>query len=418
MVPGSERRHHPGCPFDDAASPLTTQHQRVLLMFSRRRPEAGARPGTLVLSSNSQPVQLRVTLIYGEHHKVFNCRSVEELPSRLIEGQLMWIDVRGQGDGTILQKLASRFRITPLAMEDLINAPQRPKMELFNHQQLLIAHSVPAPGRDMTPSQLGIVFDKQVVLTFHEDCDHVLAPIHQRLENPHARLRKKGPDYLVYAILDACVDGCYPVLESLGEGIEQLEDQALRDPRPELLAKIHHTKNILVRLRRSIWPQREMVLSLLTVDSPFIDKSTEEYLRDTADHCTQLSDVVDMYRESTSGLINTYMSAVAHRSNEIMKVLTLLTSVFVPPTFLAGVYGMNFTTMPELSLQGAYPAALTMMGLMIAGTLFYFYRRGWLMRAPIENPIQTPETESNKPRRAVRRVVVPSATSHPKQNAA
>ncbi|HBV64511.1 MAG TPA: magnesium and cobalt transport protein CorA [Rhodopirellula sp.] len=381
-------------------------------MFAKRRPEAGARPGTLILSSNSQPVELRVTLIYGKHQKVFSCRSVEELPSQLIEGQFMWIDVRGQGDGTVLQQLASRFRITPLAMEDLVNAPQRPKMELFEHQQLLIAHSVPAAGRDMTPSQLGIVFDKQVVLTFHEDCDHVLKPIHERLENPNARLRRKGPDYLVYAILDACVDGCYPVLENLGESIEQLEEQALRDPRPELLAQIHHTKNILVRLRRSIWPQREMVLSLLTVDSPFIDKSTEEYLRDTTDHCTQLSDVVDMYRESTSGLINTYMSAVAHRSNEIMKVLTLLTSVFVPPTFLAGVYGMNFTSMPELSMEGAYPAALTVMGMMIAGTLFYFYRRGWLSRAPIEHSTEQSATAERKPRRPSRRVVVQSSHSH------
>lgn len=389
-------------------------------MFARRRPEAGARPGTLVLSSNSKPVELSVTLIYGKHHKVFSCSTVEELPTQLIDGQLMWIDVRGQGDGTILQKLASRFRITPLAMEDLVNAPQRPKMELFEHQQLLIAHSVPAAGRDMTPSQLGIVFDKQVVLTFHEDCDHVLAPIHERLENPQARLRRKGPDYLVYAILDACVDGCYPILENLGESIEKLEEQALRDPRPELLAQIHHTKNILVRLRRSIWPQREMVLSLLTVDSPFIDKSTEEYLRDTTDHCTQLSDVVDMYRESTSGLINTYMSAVAHRSNEIMKVLTLLTSVFVPPTFLAGVYGMNFANMPELSMEGAYPAALTMMGLMIAGTLFYFYRRGWLRRAPIEHSIElaAPATTEQKRRRPSRRVVVQSSHSHNPRKAA
>lgn len=387
-------------------------------MFARRRPEAGARPGTLILSSNSKPVELCVTLIYGQRLKVFVCRSVEELPTKLIDGQLMWIDIRGQGDGTVLQDIASRFRITPLAMEDLVNAPQRPKMELFEHQQLLIAHSVPAPGRDMTPSQLGIVFDKQVVLTFHEDCEHVLAPIHQRLENPQARLRRKGPDYLVYAILDACVDGCYPVLETLGESIEKLEEHALRDPRPELLAQIHQTKNILIRLRRSIWPQREMVLSLLTVDSPFIDKSTEEYLRDTTDHCTQLSDVVDMYRESTSGLINTYMSAVAHRSNEIMKVLTLLTSVFVPPTFLAGVYGMNFATMPELSLRGAYPAALTMMGLMIAGTLFYFHRRGWLRRTPIENSPQQAAPSESKPRRPTRRVVVQSSHTHNTQKAA
>lgn len=355
-----------------------------MAMFTRRRPEAGARPGTLVLSPDAAPVEMRVTLIHEGEHRVFTCRTVEELPLTLEPNQLMWVDVKGLGDGKVLQQLATRFRITPLAMEDLVNAPQRPKMELFDHQQLIIAHSVPAATKDMNPSQLGIVFDERVVLTFHHKCDHVLAPIHHRVENPSARIRRRGTDYLVYAILDACVDGCYPVLEGLGERIERLEEQALRQPRPDLLAQIHHTKNILVRLRRSIWPQREMVLSLLTVESSFVTKGTQEYLRDTADHCTQLADVVDMYRESTSALVNTYMSAVAHRSNEIMKVLTLLTSVFVPPTFLAGVYGMNFSGMPELEIKWAYPAALLLMSLMIAGTLFYFYRRGWLSSAPIE----------------------------------
>ncbi len=221
------------------------------------------------------------------------------------------------------------------------------------------------------------------MLTFHNHCEHVLTPIHQRLQSPNARLRRNGPDYLVYAILDACVDGCYPILESLGEQIEILEQQALGHPRPELLSQIHIVKNLLARLRRSIWPQREMVLAILATDSPFITNVARQFLRDTGDHCSQLSDIVDMYRESTSALVNTYMSAVAHRSNEIMKVLTLLTSVFVPPTFLAGIYGMNFAGMPELEWPGAYPTALTLMSGMIAGTLYYFYRRGWLRSAPI-----------------------------------
>ena len=377
-----------------------------MAMFTRRRPEAGARPGTLVLSPDASPVELSVTLIQEGEHRVFTCRTVEELPLTLEPDQLMWVDVKGLGDGKVLQQLATRFRITPLAMEDLVNAPQRPKMELFDHQQLIIAHSVPAATKDMNPSQLGIVFDEQVVLTFHQKCDHVLAPIHRRVENPRARIRRRGTDYLVYAILDACIDGCYPVLEGLGERIERLEEQALRQPRPDLLAQIHHTKNILVRLRRSIWPQREMVLALLTMESSFVTKGTQEFLRDTADHCTQLADVVDMYRESTSALVNTYMSAVAHRSNEIMKVLTLLTSVFVPPTFLAGVYGMNFSAMPELEIKWAYPAALLLMSFMIAGTLFYFYRRGWLSSAPIEPHDAGMLDESSEPYSAPRRIVI------------
>lgn len=324
-----------------------------------------------------------VTAVRGVHCTVSKCSSVSDLPQPESPDQLVWIDVKGVGDGQVLQDLSKKFRISPLAMEDLVNAPQRPKMELFAHQQLIIAHTVPAAHHALDPNQLGILFDGKYVLTFHSQCDHVLQPIHERMRSPDARLRRNGPDYLVYAILDACVDGCYPILESLGEEIEGLEQQALDHPTPQLLGKIHEVKNILARLRRSIWPQREMVLSMLATESRFLTPVSREFLRDTADHCSQLADSVDMYRESTSALVNTYMSAVAHRSNEIMKVLTLLTSVFVPPTFLAGIYGMNFSGMPELEFPGAYPLALVLMSGMIVGTLYYFYRRGWLSSSPI-----------------------------------
>jgi magnesium transporter len=374
-------------------------------MFRRRHPETGARPGTLILGPHAQPVEMQVTAVRGEHCTVSRCGSVDDLPRSESPDDYVWIDVKGVGDGRVLQELAQRFRISPLAMEDLVNAPQRPKMELFEHQQLIIAHTVPAVDQAKEPNQLGILFDEKYVLTFHSRCEHVLQPIHQRLQSPTARLRRYGTDYLVYAILDACVDGCYPVLESLGEQIETLEQLALDHPSPELLSQIHRVKTLLARLRRSIWPQREMVMSLLVTESPFVSSVAKEYLRDTTDHCSQLSDVVDMYRESTSALVNTYMSSVAHRSNEIMKVLTLLTSVFVPPTFLAGIYGMNFAGMPELEIPGAYPIALTLMGVMIFGTLLYFYRRGWLHSNPIAAP-EVGDAEATRRRGTSRRIVL------------
>ncbi len=353
-------------------------------MFKKLHPETGARPGTLVIGPNASPVELRVTQVNGQNLESYSCHTTNELPSPKDDGSLLWIDVHGLGDGVILQELARRFRISPLAMEDLVNTPQRPKSEVFKHQQLVVCHCLVVDGRSKaTVGQIGIVFGKNYVLTFHQECDHVLAPIRKRIANPSARLRCNGPDYLVYAILDSCVDGCYPFLEGVGETIETLEHTALGHPRPELLTQIHTAKNLLAGVRRSIWPQREMVLSLLNGDSAFVTEGTREYLRDTADHCAQIADVVDMYRESTGALVNTYMSSVAHRSNEIMKVLTLLTSVFVPPTFLAGIYGMNFSDMPELNFPRAYPIALTSMTLMIGGTIYYFYRRGWLSGAPI-----------------------------------
>ena len=376
-------------------------------MFKKRHPEAGSRPGTLVIGHDASPVEMRVTHVQGKQVKSYKCPTTEQLPLPAADGSLLWIDVHGLGDGRILQELGRLFRISPLAMEDLVNTPQRPKSELFEHQQLVIAHCLVVDGHSKASvGQIGMVFGNGYVLTFHQDCDHVLVPIRKRMENPGARLRSKGADYLVYAILDSCVDGCYPFLEGVGETIETLEQVALGHPSPELLTQIHAAKNLLARLRRSIWPQREMVLALLMGDSPFVADGTREYLRDTADHCAQLADVVDMYRESTGGLVNTYMSSVAHRSNEIMKVLTLLTSVFVPPTFLAGIYGMNFSEMPELNFPGAYPIALASMMLMIGGTVFFFYRRGWLSGAPIATKDVSPSPQETGVMQVAKNIVL------------
>ena len=368
-------------------------------MFKKRHPVAGARPGTLLLCPHSDAIEIRVTRFNDQHVDTEVCQLVSDLSEDDLH-DYVWIDVCGVGDGTQLKLLAERYQISPLGMEDLVNGPQRPKEELFENHHLLITHGL---SRDETGKpiikQLGLVVGKNYVLTFHHDCEEFLETIHRRLENPKARLRRNGPDYLAYAILDAVVDGYYPILEDLGETIESLERGALRNPQPKLLAKIHVTKNQLGVLRRSVWPQREMVQALLLDESLFISDKTREFLRDTLDHSSQVADIVDMYRDSTSSLVNTYMSAIAHRSNEIMKVLTLMTSVFVPPTFIAGVYGMNFIDMPELKVSGAYPAILILMVFMIAGMLWFFRRRGWLGSEPISDEAVT--NKSNHKARAI-----------------
>ena len=252
------------------------QTSPAALMFRKRHPEAGARPGTLVLGPDAGPVELRVTLVHGDKHWSYTCHATDDLPGVDTAFDLLWVDVRGLGDGIVLRELSQRFRISPLAMEDLVNAPQRPKSELFVHQQLIIAHSLVLDDHDdASLGQIGIVLGKNFVLTFHQECDHVLAPIRHRLQNPLARLRRNGPGYLVYAILDSCVDGCYPFLERLGERIESFSSKLPCANRVRnLLAQIHGVKNLLARLRRSIWPQREMVLSLLNGDSTFISDGT------------------------------------------------------------------------------------------------------------------------------------------------
>jgi magnesium transporter len=354
-------------------------------MLKKHHHAAGASPGTLLLHPHSEEIKIRATRFNDQHVDTEVCRFVSDLTKDDLH-DYVWIDVCGVGDGTQLKLLAERYQISPLGMEDLVNGPQRPKEELFENHHLVITHGLSRDGRGKPIiKQLGLVVGKNYVLTFHHDCEEFLEIIHQRLENPKARLRRNGPDYLAYAILDAVVDGYYPVLEDIGETIESLEQGALRNPQPTLLAAIHTTKNQLGILRRSVWPQREMIQALLLDESVFIHEKTREFLRDTLDHSSQLADIVDMYRDSTSSLVNTYMSAIAHRSNEIMKVLTLMTSVFVPPTFIAGVYGMNFSDMPELNVSGAYPVILFVMVFMIMGMLWYFRRRGWLGSAPISD---------------------------------
>jgi magnesium transporter len=353
-------------------------------MFRKRHPKMGATPGTLLLHPDQATTRLRAVLRRDGEMRSVPCESVSEIPRLESPDERLWLDVQGLGNGETLAALSHRFGISPLAMEDLVNVPQRPKTSLYDHQQVIVAHMLSIDDADrVVVRQLGIVIGKQYVLTFHQDCSTILAPIRERLKNPTARLLERDCDYLAYAILDSCVDGYFPLMEDLGETLESLEQQSLRNPHPELLAEIHQVKNQLIRLRRSVWPQREMVMSLATTESPFIDPETRVFFRDVLDHCAQLADVVEMYRESSTGLVNTYMTAVAHRSNEIVKVLTLLTSVFVPPTFVAGIYGMNFANMPELAMENAYPAAMLAMLVMIVGTILYFYFHGWLSRTPI-----------------------------------
>lgn len=364
-------------------------------MFRKRHTAIGATPGTLLLAEQRSPTKLQVVMRQDGMMRSISCDSVDDIPAITNSDERLWLDIQGLGDGDVLIELAKRFDISPLAMEDLVNVPQRPKTSIYDHQQVIVAHMLNVDSCDrVVVRQLGLVIGEQYLLTFHQDCSAILAPIRARLKHPTIRLLEHDCDYLAYAIIDSCVDGYFPVMEELGESLESFEQQALDHPHPALLAEIHQIKNQLIRLRRSVWPQREMVMSLATTESPFVDPASRVYFRDVLDHCAQLADVVEMYRDTATGLVNTYMTAVAHRSNEIMKVLTLLTSVFVPPTFIAGIYGMNFTNMPELTLENAYPTVIMLMAVMIACTIIYFYFRGWLSRTSISpRTIRSGDTE-------------------------
>lgn len=294
-----------------------------------------------------------------------------------------WVDVQGLGDEHVLRLLADIFDLHALTLEDVTNVPSRPKTEQHDGYQVFVTRMLRfcAETGELVIEQVSVIWNHRLVLTMQEKSGDILDPIRSRLRDGVSRpIRLNGPDYLAYAIVDCIVDGFYPVLESYAEWIEELESEAVSRPQPQTLEAINELRRELASLRRAILPQREAVMQLISGDSPFVSDVVRVFLRDTGDHCRQVADVVESYREFASGLLNTYLSCVGHRTNEIMKVLTIMASIFIPLTFMAGIYGMNFEWMPELKLWWAYPMLLILMLLTAAGMLGWFRRLGWIGR--------------------------------------
>ncbi len=348
-------------------------------MFKKRHPKVGSRPGTLVIPASALPSRVRIVQYSADSVREETLEDVTHIKEHLDEGKVTWIDVCGLGNEQTLRQLAEIFSIHPLAMEDIVNIPQRPKAELYGDQQVIICRAVSMASQAMgKDEQVSILLGSNYVITFQEDYSDPLEPVRQRIHIFDSHLRQNGADYLAYAVLDAIVDGYYPVLETLSERLEQLEDRAIAHPQPALLQQLNVIRRRVSRLRRAVWPKRELIRGLIHDENSLIGDETRLFLRDTYDHTLQISEVVDICRESVASLVNTYISAIGHRSNEVMKVLTIMSSIFVPLTFIAGVYGMNFEYMPELHVRWAYPLVwLTMLG-SVAGMLFFFYRQGWI----------------------------------------
>lgn len=347
-------------------------------MFRKRRPEIGAPPGTLVFRGERVPARVHVVRYSSHAIETVPIAGLNDIRPPTDDDQLLWIDVAGIDDPEVLKTGGERFGLSELTMESIVNVPQRPTTDLLDDKLLTIVHvlRVDADGA-MQVDQLSLVLGPNYVITVHNQADAFFEPVRARLRSSEARIKHSGPDYLAYAILDAVVDGYYPVLEALGERLESLEDEALEDPRPELLRGIHQLRSQLIQVRRSCWPMRDALEVLFRTETRLVASDTTSYLRDVHSNCAQIVDVVEMYREAAGALISTYMSSVAHRSNEIMKVLTLMSSIFVPLTFIAGVYGMNFQHMPELNYQWSYPIALGGMVVTAIFMVLFFVRRGW-----------------------------------------
>lgn len=291
-----------------------------------------------------------------------------------------WLDVGGIHQVSVIEQLGQIFHLHPLLLEDIVNTDQRPKAEAYGDYLFLVIKMlrVEDQGDSITAEQVSLVLGPRFVISFQENGGDVFDPIRTRLKNPKGRLRNSGSDYLAYALLDAIVDGYFAVLESFGEQIQTLEDELLASPEPATLRAIHGVKRDLLFLRRAVWPVREMISTMERGESDLITDSTKVYLRDVYDHTVQVMDSLETYREMATGMLDLYLSSVSHRLNSVMKVLTVITTIFMPLTFIAGIYGMNFDYMPELRWHWGYPTVLLVM-LLIGGVMFWiFKRKDWL----------------------------------------
>lgn len=348
----------------------------------------GASPGTLLIDDDLHP-EIHLVDYDEDHVSEHSVSHIDDVRGYLQDDKptITWIDVRGIGHRRTFERLGEIFQLHPLALEDVVNAPQRPKSDEYPTQQLIITRMVNVDANgELVTEQLAILFGKGFVLTVQEeprvDC---LDPVRERIRGGRGNIRKLGSDYLAYAIFDAVIDGFYPVLESFGERLEELELQVSDLNRPAATStEIFQMKRDLLTLRRAIWPQRDLLSSLLRDQSRHISDGTRIYLRDTYDHAVQVMDMVETFREIASGLMDLYMTGVSHRLNEVMKVLTILSTIFLPMTFIAGVYGMNFDgdvspfNMPELRWFLGYPFSLLLMAGSAGGLMFYYWKKGWL----------------------------------------
>jgi magnesium transporter len=349
-------------------------------LFHKRHPPVGARPGTLVIEPGGQRPDIRVMHYTPASVTEHDHLPVGELAACIRPDSVAWIDIRGLADEPTLRAIADVLALHPLALEDVVNAPQRPKSESYDEHQLVVVRMAMVTDDRVQLEQVAIVIGASYVATFQERDGDVLDPVRQRLRQGRGPIRGAGAGYLGYAIIDTVIDGFYPVLEHVGDMLGDLEEEVVEHPSRATLRRIYAIKRQLLQLRRAVWPHRDVLTSLVRDENSFVSAGDRIYLRDTSDHAMQLLDVLEAYRETVSGLLDVYLSSESNRTNEVMRVLTVMASIFIPLTFVAGVYGMNFEAMPELHSRIGYPIVLGVMFVVGGGLLWKFRRLGWIGR--------------------------------------
>ena len=358
--------------------------RRKLFNYSYEQP--GSIPGTLNISQDAIFPPIALIDYDSKQAKLVTNLAPEACREYFDTESVSWFDIGGLGNEDFWHRIGTVFSLHPLVLEDIVNVPQQPKVEDYQNQLVIITKMVMpnSDGEGFELQQVSFILGKRYLLTVQEEPEKdCLEPIRQRIKFQKGTIRSKGTDYLAYALWDAIVDGFFPVLEIFSQKIEALEDEVIFNPNNKTLAKIYQARRELLALRRAIWSQRNALNILIRDKSSLISEETTIYLRDCYDHAVQIIDIIETYRELTSGLTDIYLSAVSNKMNEVMKLLTVISSIFIPLTFVAGIYGMNFNTeaspwnMPELNWYWGYLFFWVIMIAIATAMIYFFWRKGW-----------------------------------------
>ncbi|WP_324719039.1 magnesium/cobalt transporter CorA [Salinimicrobium sp. HB62] len=339
-------------------------------------------PGTVTYVGRKEQVEtvLEVIDYNAEAFERFVSKTPEDAFKFEEEDRTTWINIDGLSNTAEIEKIGKYYDLHPLIIEDIVNTNQRPKIDEYSDYFFIVAKMLyyREDGR-LENEHISMVLGKNYVITFQEAGGDVFDGVRERLSKAKGRIRSRGADYLVFALLDAIVDNYFVVVEEMSDKIEAMEERVF-DPQPndDITLEIQELKRTMLRIRRAVNPLREVVSRLEKMDHELIQEQTINYLKDLYDHMLQVSENIEIYREMTWGLMDMYMTSISNKMNEVMKVLTIMASIFIPLTFLAGIYGMNFEYMPELHFKFSYPILLVIMSVLIVGMLIYFRRKRWL----------------------------------------
>ena len=352
------------------------------MFIKRTSKKAGLSPGTVMYLGEKREETVKIKVMdYDQHHleekevgSIADCLPFQHTDT------VSWINITGIHDMATIEALGEQFNLHPLLLEDVVNTEQRPKIDDFE-DYLFIVMKMIYPARyehSVTHEQISLILGPKTVITLQEFEEDFFEPLRERIRKGKGRIRSKGTDYLAFALIDVVVDNYFHLLEETGEQTETLQEKVISDPTPVVLQEIHDLKKEMIYLRKSVWPLREIINSLIRGDFKLITEDINLYLKDVYDHTIQVIDNIETYRDMLSSMMDIYLSSVSNKMNEIMKVLTTIATIFMPMTFLAGLYGMNFKYMPELEIKWAYPAFWVVIILIFIMMVMWFKRKKWL----------------------------------------